>query len=29
MNDGILLLHKPVGITSHDAVNRMQILNNT
>ena len=26
MNDGILLLHKPVGITSHDAVNRMRRL---
>lgn len=26
MNDGILLLNKPVGITSHDAVNKMRRL---
>ena len=26
MNDGILLLNKPAGITSHDAVNRMRRL---
>ncbi len=26
MNDGILLLNKPIGITSHDAVNKMRRL---